>query len=190
MSQEESSRIKVRYKTCLVGSGSVGKTSIKRAYFGMEFLDNYAMTLGAEISVKKFNKYAMQIWDLGGQQGFKQILDDYFRDANSAILVYDIGRRDTFEAIPKWVEFLNNKTLRSIPMVLVGNKIDLRGNVPDEVTQAEGMALSQQLTQQSIYEIPYIEVSAKANINIEYVFAYVLSIMESFTEYDRSKYFQ
>ncbi|MCY3413319.1 MAG: GTP-binding protein [Candidatus Heimdallarchaeota archaeon] len=180
MSTKSNEVVKVRYKTVLLGNGYVGKTSIKRAYFGMEFIDNYRMTLGAEVSIKKFNKYAMQIWDLGGQQGFKMILEDYFINAHSAVVIFDITNRESFNKVREWVDFFNVKSGRVVPMVLAGNKVDLRETVADEVTQEEAIALSQELSRNSIFEVPYIEVSAKTGLNIDYLFSYLLSVMETY----------
>jgi len=54
---------KIVFKTVIVGNSTVGKTSIKRSYAGLDYIDNYHMTLGAELSFQKIDKGTLQIWD-------------------------------------------------------------------------------------------------------------------------------
>ena len=51
------SQNKTRYKTVLLGDSRVGKTSIKRSYLGFDFIDNYEMTIGVEISTKSLDSF-------------------------------------------------------------------------------------------------------------------------------------
>jgi small GTP-binding protein len=170
------------YKTILVGNGKTGKTSIKRSYMGLEFIDNYYMTLGVEISVKSNEKFALQIWDLGGQSGFISILDTYIMGLDAAVIVFDITDRESFNKIEEWVNFVYTKSNKGVPIFIFGNKVDLRGSTYDEVTQDEAMALSKKLSQNSVYEVPYIETSAKTGFNIDYAFSYLMSILDTTTK--------
>ena len=76
------------------------------------------------------------------------------------ILMYDITDRTTFDAIDNWVSEAKKYTSANIPMILVGNKSDEERKVSFE----EGEEIA------SKYEMAFIEVSVKDNINVEKTF--------------------
>ena len=39
----------------------------------------------------------LKLWDTAGQEAFKSITREYFRDADAALFVYDCGRLETLE---------------------------------------------------------------------------------------------
>ena len=168
-----------KYKTILVGNGATGKTSIKRSYMGLEFIDNYYMTLGVDISIKTNEKFALQIWDLGGQRGFLSILDNYILDLDAAMVVFDITNRESFSKIEKWVDFIYTKSNKNLPIFLIGNKVDLRTDDYTQVTPAEAQGLSAKLSKNTTYEVPYIETSAKTGFNIDYAFSFMMSVLDA-----------
>jgi Ras-related protein Rab-22 len=49
----------------------------------------------------------------------------YYRGAGAAILVYDITRQDSFEALKDWVQELKLNGSRETVIFIVGNKLDL-----------------------------------------------------------------
>ncbi|MDH5646375.1 MAG: hypothetical protein OEZ01_10225, partial [Candidatus Heimdallarchaeota archaeon] len=71
---------------------------------------------------------------------------------------------------------------KQLPMVLIGNKVDLRNTSLIEVSQEEAIEISRELTNNSIYEVPYIEVSARTGLNIDYAFDYLISTMDQVYE--------
>lgn len=75
----------------------------------------------------------IHLWDTAGEEKFKSLLSLYYRDANAAIIVYDITQGDTFQNVAGWLTELNDKIqkdgislVESVGMVLalVGNKSD------------------------------------------------------------------
>jgi len=70
--------------------------------------------------------------------------------------------------------------LATVPMVLIGKKVDLRGSVELEFPQGAAIKLSEKLTYESIYEVPYIETSAKTGFNIDHTFAKLFEAMETY----------
>jgi len=65
------------------------------------------------------------IWDTAGQERFHALGPIYYRDANGALLVYDITDRDSFTKVRNWVKELRKIVGRDIVLVICGNKFDL-----------------------------------------------------------------
>ena len=101
----------------------------------------------------------VKIWDTAGQEQYKALTKNFYRNSDGVIIVYDVTNKSTFEKVQEWVQSIDEYTdsEKNIQKVLVGNKIDL----PRQVTTEEGKKLS------DMYNIPFYEDSAKDNIGIE-----------------------
>ncbi|MFW9784326.1 MAG: Rab family GTPase [Candidatus Heimdallarchaeota archaeon] len=112
----------------LLGDASVGKTSFTKRYCYNIFNPSERLTIGVDFHVKTIEihgkKVKLQIWDVGGEERFRFLLPTYCLGANAAFLLYDITRPPTLDNIPEWVNIVRQKA-GSIPIVLVGSKIDL-----------------------------------------------------------------
>ncbi|MCG3227660.1 MAG: GTP-binding protein, partial [Candidatus Heimdallarchaeota archaeon] len=173
------------FKITLLGEGAVGKTSLRRRYLGESFKEGYMMTIGADFAVKKMNlnqtEYTLQIWDLAGQQRFSAVREVYYRGTAGALLVFDISRPETYEILPNWLhELIRNNKNRIVPLVLIGNKSDLRDSTPYAVPKDYAMEYADQLSQWSGFYVPYMETSAKTGLNVEQVFSL---LTESISQY-------
>lgn len=60
-----------------------------------------------------------------GQEAFRSITRSYYRGACSALLVYDISRRESFERLEKWLEETQQHSNPNLVITLIGNKKDL-----------------------------------------------------------------
>ncbi|MHA1483158.1 MAG: Rab family GTPase [Candidatus Heimdallarchaeaceae archaeon] len=168
-------KIDKTFKITLVGDGAVGKTSIRRSYLGETFEGSYSLTLGSDFATKTMNvgdlNINMIIWDLAGQPRFKAVREGFYRGTRGALLVYDLTRKDTYENIPKWIiELLKNNSMKKVPMILIGNKSDLRGSLYKTIPSEYGETYAQELSLWSGFDVPYIETSAKFNDNVEQPF--------------------
>ncbi len=120
-----------RFKVCLLGDAAVGKTTLRRRYMGETPESNYLPTIGADFAVKRItlfnNKVTFQIWDLAGQENYSSIMPIYYQGAFGALAVFDITRPETLDSIiERWIYPLWEKNgTGKIPVVLIGNKIDL-----------------------------------------------------------------
>lgn len=173
------------FKITLLGEGAVGKTSLRRRYLGESFKEGYMMTIGADFAVKKMTlnqtEYTLQIWDLAGQQRFSAVREVYYRGTAGALLVFDISRPETYEILPNWLhELIRNNKNRIVPLVLIGNKADLRDSTPYAVPKEYAMEYADQLSQWSGFYVPYMETSAKTGLNVEQVFSL---LTESISQY-------
>ena len=165
------------FKTIVVGDGAVGKTAITLRFSTGKFQENYKMTIGVDFSIKLIQmgdkKIKCQIWDTGGQERFTEIRPLYYRGALGCVLVYDVTNRESFEHLDKWFkEVLTNCS--EIPMIIVGNKIDL----PDRVISAtEGKAYAQKKSNELKMNIPYLESSATTGDSIKQIFFNLVKMM-------------
>ena len=163
------------FKVSLLGEGAVGKTSLRRRYLGEGFTTGYMMTIGADFAVKKLTiddiEFTLQIWDLAGQQRFSAVREVYYRGTSGCLLVFDITRPDTYEAIPNWLhELIRNNKNRIVPMILIGNKADLREQNPYSVPPEYAQEYARSLSEWSGFDVPYIETSAKTGQNVQAAF--------------------
>lgn len=79
-----------------------------------------------------------QIWDTAGQERYRAITTAYYRGAVGALLVYDIAKHPSYVNIARWLKELRDHADKSIVIMLVGNKSDLKHlrAVPTEEAQA------------------------------------------------------
>ena len=123
----------IKRKILLLGDGAVGKTSLIRRFVVDKFSDDYITTIGTKVTKKdlrieapgKATDVTFMIWDVLGQKGYKNIQESSFQGAKGALLIYDVSRVDTLRSVKEyWIPHLLDIT-KAIPIVLVGNKIDL-----------------------------------------------------------------
>ena len=168
-------KIDKTFKITLIGDGAVGKTSIRRSYLGETFKGNYNLTLGSDFATKLMNVGDLTvniiIWDLAGQPRFKAVREGFYRGTKGALLVFDVTRKDTYENIPKWImELLKNNRMKKVPLILIGNKSDLRGSLYKTIPSEHGENYAKDLSEWSGFDVPYVETSAKFGDNVEQSF--------------------
>lgn len=116
----------------LLGEGRVGKTSILLRYIKGEYNDRQISTLQASYLDKKIkvgiNTAHLSVWDTAGQERFHALGPIYYRDADGALLVYDITDAESFTKVKQWVKELRKIVGNDISIAIAGNKIDLEKN--------------------------------------------------------------
>ena len=130
-------------KVVLLGESGVGKTSIINQFVSGKFNPRISTSVSAQFvsKTREFpefkKKIRFDIWDTVGQEKYRALTQIFYRDAKVIILVYDITKVDTFNAIKDYwhKEVLNNVEGKPI-MVLVANKTDLYLN--EAVNKNEG----------------------------------------------------
>jgi Ras-related protein Rab-1A len=68
----------------------------------------------------------LQIWDTAGQERFRTLTSSYYRGAHGIIIVYDVTNENSFNNIRNWVRHINETCDQRMPILIVGNKTDLR----------------------------------------------------------------
>jgi small GTP-binding protein len=150
----------------LLGEANVGKTSLVYRFIENKFRENYKSTLGVNLlkkdfALKEFGDISAQIWDLGGQESFKSLRKLYLEGANGALVVFDTTKLETFEKLQGWIQ--DFKLARGDePLLLIGNKIDLKDKIKISDNQARELA--------NAHNMEYISTSAKTGSNVEDAF--------------------
>ncbi len=104
----------------------------------------------------------IDILDTAGQEDYAVIRDNYFRSGEGFLCVFSLVDRETFNNATDFREhILRVKVDDQIPLILVGNKVDLDGR---EVSEEEASGLA------SSWGAPYIETSAKTKLNVDKVY--------------------
>ena len=99
----------------------------------------------------------LDIWDTAGQEQYHGLGPVYYRDADAAILVFDVTMKETFEMVKSWVQEISSICEKDLVYVIAGNKMDLVQSISNE--EAEQFA-------KSIHG-EYIETSAKTGANLD-----------------------
>lgn len=153
-------------KVVVLGSQGVGKTSMVVRYIGKMFSHHISPTIGASFFTCKLNiedtKVKLQVWDTAGQERFRSMAPMYYRNANAAILVFDITQYFTFTSIKSWVKEIQRNVEEPIVLCIVGNKTDLepQRKVPKEEAQVYAESIG----------ATYFEASALHDQGIEQIF--------------------
>ena len=135
----------IEYKFALLGDSSVGKTTIFKKISTGIFSEHNISTIGTDkrtidfndvevnIKGKKVKKsFQISLFDTAGQERFKSITKNYFKDADGIILLYDITNKITFDHVETWLasieEVLSDWKTHNYLILLMGNKLDLATN--------------------------------------------------------------
>jgi len=170
------------FKIVLIGDGGVGKTTLRRRWMGEGFITSYILTVGADFAVKTLitpygHEVKFQIWDLGGQPHFKEVRKTFYAGTTGALVVYDVTNRKSYNNVFGWIEEMLKHVNKKIPIVLVGNKIDLRNNTPDAITTEEGIKLRRKIIEKYGLKVLFIETSAKTGENVDKAFQVMAKLL-------------
>lgn len=151
------------YKLVVLGGGGVGKSALTIRLVTDNFLEEYDPTI--EDSYRKQvliddQAALLDILDTAGQEEFSSMQDQWMRDGKGFLLVYNIVSRPTFEEVNSlYDKILRTKDTDKVPIVLAGNKCDLKDQ--RQVQYEEGKELAAQ------WGCPFYETSAKMKLNNE-----------------------
>jgi small GTP-binding protein len=156
-----------RYKMIIFGNERAGKTSLLERFVNDRFQENYISTLGYNVYEKRIDhkdgiEISLMIYDIGGQEKFREVRKKYAEGANTAFIVYDLTRLETFENIVNWKNDLMAYA-GDIPFIIIGNKKDLTES--RQVTEENGRELSIELG-----SIGFLETSAKTGEGVQDAF--------------------
>ena len=154
-------------KICLLGDVAVGKTSIASRFCKNSFSETYVNTIGGAyqqqtILLDNGAKIKFHVWDTTGDERFKSMTNLYYRDAQVAILTYDVTKMDTFQGLEYWIKVLSEKVNKdNMLLFLAGNKSDM----PNKVV-ATSMA-KEYAEKNNMY---FFETSAKTGAGVKELF--------------------
>ena len=79
----------------------------------------------------------LQIWDTCGQEIYKSLISNFYRNSSLAVILYSIDNKESFEHAENWLNDLKSQANPDVRIFLVGNKCDLEES--RQVTKEEGM---------------------------------------------------
>ena len=156
-------------KICLLGDVSVGKTSIASRFCKNSFNENYINTIGGayqqqNVILNNGVKMKLHIWDTSGQDRFRSMTNLYYRDAQVAILTYDVTNEQSLESLSYWLRELNDKVDQdNMLLCLVGNKTDVEPS-KKKVPTIKGKEFAEQ------NNMIFFETSAKNGTGVKELF--------------------
>jgi len=119
----------VQVKLVLLGEAAVGKSSVVLRFVSNEFQANKEPTIGAAFLTQKCRLedrvLRYEIWDTAGQERFHSLAPMYYRNAQAAVVVYDVTKATSLEKAKSWVKELQRQANPNIVIALAGNKVDL-----------------------------------------------------------------
>jgi len=119
------------YKIVLVGNFGVGKTSLIRRFVENSFSEEYLSTIGVSISKKTIENATIMIWDIEGHTEFKPIYKQYLLGAKGFIIVADLLREESIDAIESHIK-LSHEVVKDAPVCIALNKSDMPHTLDDE----------------------------------------------------------
>lgn len=137
-------------KVVLLGESGVGKTSIITQFTEEMFTEEQQSTTGATFSSKELSclndtrKVKFEIWDTAGQEKYRALSKMFYKDASSAILVYDITRKTSFDELKNyWANEIKEYSPKKIVLAIAANKSDLYEN--EEVDEKTGREFAEEI---------------------------------------------
>ncbi len=120
---------------------------------------------------KKINihdvEVTLQVWDTAGQERFHHgtLGGSFYRGSHGALLVYDVNNDKSIEQVAQWRDecVSRSDTNAFFPIVVIGNKIDLREATPE----SERVDQSEILNWCRDSSYGHIETSAKDGYGVE-----------------------
>lgn len=136
-------------KIVLLGESGVGKTSIISQFIEQQFQEDIQISAGGTFSSKvciygNNQILKLEIWDTAGQERYRSLTTMFYKEANGAILVYDITRKESFEQIKEyWSVQLKESAPSDIIVILCANKSDLINQ--ERVDEGEARNFAQEM---------------------------------------------
>jgi small GTP-binding protein len=159
----------------IAGNGGAGKTTLLRRYVDGVFDESTIETVGVDFYIKEIEyddletKCSLQLWDLGGQERFRHLLENFVMGARAALLLFDMTHMPLINEIMAWVNLVRMHDI-NLPIILVGTKSDL-----DEfIAVDDETALN---IKQTFNIIDYIKTSSKSGTNVDVAFKSIIEFL-------------
>ena len=157
-----------RYRVVVLGDGGVGKSALTLQYVQHNFIDYHDPTIEdayQQRTVIDSEPCLLDILDTAGQVEFTAMREQYMRGGEGFILCYSITDRHSYLETEEYRNLIHKvRASEMVPMVLVGNKVDLEQSGQRRVSPEEGHALADK------FGCPFIETSAAQRRHIDDVF--------------------
>ena len=140
MLPEDYPQYDLSFKIIFIGDSGVGKSCLTSKAVKNTFEDYYQATVGFEFltfNLKLNDKVIkLQIWDTCGQEIYKSLITNFYRNSSLAVVIYAIDNRESFKHAENWLRDLREQANPDVRIFLVGNKADLEE--ARKITRDEG----------------------------------------------------
>lgn len=160
-------------KSCLIQKGALkplepGAEAEKRPYVSEKVveLDQYMVRL--------------QVWSFDAASASRVTRKAFYQGTDVIIIVYSTSDRWSFESIDFWLKESTTAARPRTPLVIVGNKTDLRASAPlvdreTPVSQEEGLKLASDIAAklgsgEKLYPVAFVETSCMSGQGVDYLF--------------------
>ena len=171
---EDFAQYDISFKIIVIGDSSVGKSCLTTQAVRNNFVEFYQATVGFEFLTFNLrinsNVIKLQIWDTCGQEVYKSLISNFYRNCSLALIVYAINNRNSFEHAENWLNDLKNQSNPNVRVFLVGNKSDL--DKERTVSKEEGEQFKQEKKLDR-----FMETSAKTGDNARNVMLQAAKIL-------------
>jgi Ras-related protein Rab-6A len=162
------------FKLIFIGDSSVGKSCLTAKAVKNNFEEYYQATVGFEFltfNMKVNDKVIkLQIWDTCGQEIYKSLISNFYRNSSLAVLVYAIDNKESFNHVENWLNDLKSQANPDVRIFLVGNKADLEEDRKIQKEEGEKYKEDQHLDL-------FMETSAKTGHNARNVLVEAAKIL-------------
>ena len=174
--KEDFAQYDLNFKIIIIGDTSVGKSCLTMKATKDYFENYYTPTVGFEFYTFNFKieeqNVRLQIWDTCGQEEYRSLIQNFYRNASLAIIVYAIDSSQSFEHIEGWLNEIKLKGNPDVKIFLIGNKIDLEDKREVQTENGEKFFKDNKLNF-------FMETSAKTGANVKEVFMNAAKILYS-----------
>ena len=164
---EDFTNFDLSFKLIVIGDSGVGKSCLTNNAVKNIFDDSYNATVGFEFftfNVKINDKVVkLQIWDTCGQELYRSLITNFYRNSSLAVMVYAINSKESFDNIEMWLRELRTHSNPDAKVFLIGNKIDLENERKITKEQGEKFCKDNKINE-------FMEASAKTGVNAQNIF--------------------
>ncbi|KAF2659007.1 rheb small monomeric GTPase RhbA [Lophiostoma macrostomum CBS 122681] len=162
-------------KIAIVGSRAVGKSSLTVQFVDGHFVESYYPTIEntfSKVIRYKQQDFATEIIDTAGQDEYSILNSKHFIGIHGYMIVYSVASKQSFE-MARIIrdKILNHLGTEWVPLVIVGNKSDLRPE-QRQVKPEDGRALAEE------FKCAWTEASARYNENVTKAFDLMIAEVE------------
>ncbi|OJJ42002.1 hypothetical protein ASPZODRAFT_137576 [Penicilliopsis zonata CBS 506.65] len=162
-------------KIAIVGSRSVGKSSLTVRFVEHHFVESYYPTIEntfSKIIKHKGQDFATEIVDTAGQDEYSILNSKHFIGIHGYIIVYSVASHQSLEMVRVIRDkILNHLGADQVPLVVVGNKSDLKAE-QRQVSLDEGRSLADE------FSCAFTEASARLDHNVARAFDLMIGEIE------------
>ena len=174
MLPEDYPQYDLSFKLIFIGDSGVGKSCLTTKAVKNNFEEYYQATVGFEFltfNMRVNDKVIkLQIWDTCGQEIYKSLISNFYRNSSLAVLIYAIDNKESFNHAENWLSDLKSQANPDVRIFLVGNKADLEEDRKVSTEEGEKYKQEQNLDL-------FMETSAKTGHNARNVLVEAAKIL-------------